>query len=180
MPSQAAMQAAVIAQIAPTLLLVTWFFSWAPERLAVTYPALAECAPSTLTVLLPRLLAASALPVLAGVVLVGNARFLTSGIDPLANSMQSSVLTRFLSNTVEQYILHAAAVAGLAAWGHCAHAAAAVPCFLLARLLFLIGYLAHPVLRAVGFAGTAYPTAAALAYCSWRMAKDGPLAGNGP
>ncbi|KIY93086.1 hypothetical protein MNEG_14878, partial [Monoraphidium neglectum] len=180
-PSLARQQAAVLAQVSLALPLCTAFFRWAPARLAAASPALAECAPQALPALLPRLLAASALPLLAGVVLVGNARFLGPGIDPLTHptggNARFAVYTRYLSNTLEQYVLHAAATAGLAAWGLCPHAAAAAAWFVAARMAFLVGYLAHPVLRGAGFAATVYPTAASLAYCAWRLANDGPMAG---
>ncbi|KAI8472510.1 MAG: hypothetical protein J3K34DRAFT_503517 [Monoraphidium minutum] len=175
--SLAGQQAAVVAQIAAVAPLLALYFWHAPPRLAALWPALGECAPAALPVLLPRLLAASALPLLAAAVFVGNARFLGPGMNPLEEPMAASVLCRNLQNTLEQYVLHVAAAAGLAAWGCCAHAAALVPCFAAGRLLFLAGYLVHPAWRGAGFSATAVPTLGALAYCAWRLARDGPAAG---
>jgi hypothetical protein len=89
--------------------------------------------------------------------------------------MAGSVPARFLTNTLEQFALHAAAVAGLAAWGACPAAAAAVPLFLAGRLVFFAGYMLHPVARATGFALTALPTAGALLWCARAAAAHGLL-----
>jgi uncharacterized membrane protein YiaA len=68
---------------------------------------------------------------------------------------------RVLRNTIEQLLLLAIGLMGLAALGP-AEALAAVPVlvalFGLGRLAFWIGYRIHPLARAFGFATTFYPT----------------------
>lgn len=46
------------------LALTALYFRWAPAYLAAAHPSLDECAPALLPLLLPRLLAVSALPLL--------------------------------------------------------------------------------------------------------------------
>lgn len=79
------------------------FFATAPARVAAAHPQLAACAPATLPQLLPRLLAASALPLAFGIVLVGQGRFLNPlAMNPLSHPAADRVVSRYLQNTLEQ------------------------------------------------------------------------------
>ncbi|TPX58001.1 hypothetical protein SpCBS45565_g08093 [Spizellomyces sp. 'palustris'] len=125
-----------------------------------------------------RFLPLSAIPLLLGVILVGNLRFLTPvRIDPTASPIGTNhtmdVFQRYLQNTLEQFILHFIAVTGLAAWDDCKHVLPLVMLFIIARVIFLIGYLATSDgrYRAVGFAMTVLPTVWALGLCILYMSK---------
>jgi hypothetical protein len=72
--------------------------------------------------------------------------------------------TRFILNTVEQFILYFIAQSGLCIYAPIEEART-IPIltalFLLGRILFWIGYHKNPYLRAFGFGITFYPTVAA-------------------
>ncbi|KND03160.1 uncharacterized protein SPPG_09001 [Spizellomyces punctatus DAOM BR117] len=118
-----------------------------------------------------RLLPLSAIPLLLGVFLVGILRFLTPAIDPtvspIGRNHTMDVFQRYLQNTVEQFMLHFGAVTGLAAWDDCKHVLPLVMLFVIARVIFLLGYLATSDgrYRGVGFAMTVWPTVWALGRC---------------
>ncbi len=108
-----------------------------------------------------RWLPLAAVPLLAMIVAVGNARALGPAIDPtLGNedrAMQINI--RVASNTFEQFVLFAAGSLGLAASIEPAQVkivGAAAIVFVAARIAFWIGYRIHPLYRAAGFASTAY------------------------
>jgi MAPEG family protein len=71
------------------------------------------------------------------------------------------VNTRFVLNTVEQFILFVVGLAGIALYAPLSEANS-IPVltslFLMGRLLFWIGYHKNPYLRAFGFGLTFYPT----------------------
>ena len=71
------------------------------------------------------------------------------------------VNTRFVLNTVEQFILFVVGLAGIALYAPVTEAHS-IPIltslFLLGRLLFWVGYHHNPYLRAFGFGLTFYPT----------------------
>ena len=108
-----------------------------------------------------RWLPLAALPLLAAIVAVGNARALGPAIDPtLGNEDRALRITlRVAGNTLEQFVLFAAGSLGLAASIDPAQAkivGAAAVVFVAARIAFWIGYRIHPLYRAPGFAATAY------------------------
>lgn len=96
--------------------------------------------------------------VLAGMVatqMIGRA--VTGAIDPIAGRDNHflQLNQRVLTNTVEQLVIFAPALLALAARTNPADMPGVVALalvFTLARLVFWIGYLRHPVLRAVGMA----------------------------
>ena len=103
----------------------------------------------------------AALPLLAMIVSVGNARAMGPAIDPtLGNEdVKLRINIRVASNTLEQFVLFAAGSLGLAASIDPARVkviGAAAIVFVAARIAFWIGYRIHPLYRAAGFAGTAY------------------------
>jgi len=108
-----------------------------------------------------RWLPLAALPLLAAIVAVGNARAMGPAIDPtLGNEDRVMRITiRVAGNTLEQFVLFAAGSLGLAASIDPAlvkFIGAATIVFVAARLAFWIGYRIHPLYRTPGFAGTAY------------------------
>jgi hypothetical protein len=108
-----------------------------------------------------RWLPLAALPLLAMIVAVGNARAMGPAIDPtLGNEDQAMRINiRVAGNTLEQFVLFAAGSLGVAASIDPVHVrvvGAAAIVFVAARIAFWIGYRIHPLYRAPGFAGTAY------------------------
>jgi len=108
-----------------------------------------------------RWLPLAALPLLAMIAAVGNARAMGPAIDPtLGNEDQAMRITiRVAGNTLEQFVLFAAGALGLAASIDPAQikvVGAAAIVFVAARIAFWIGYRINPLYRAAGFAGTAY------------------------
>lgn len=114
----------------------------------------------------------SVLTVVAGIIWVGNTRFLTPAINPLdeAGKKYVEIPVRYLGNTTEQFLLHFVACLTLSihlpldkmmvlplltVW------------FVVARVVFAIGYSIRPVFRAPGFTLTFSPTVFSLAYCNY-------------
>jgi len=108
-----------------------------------------------------RWLAFAALPLLAMVAAVGNARFLGKAIDPTLGAEDKTMIVdgRVADNTTQQFLLFTAGTLALAASlppeGMGVIRAAAIV-FVAARLVFWIGYRIHPLYRAPGFSSTAY------------------------
>ena len=107
---------------------------------------------------------------------VGNSRFLSEAIDPtLGKESQKMIVDgRVADNTTQQFLIFAAATFGLAVNIseddlHVIGAAAIV--FIVARLLFWIGYRIHPLNRAFGFAATAYLNLGLLVAAVWQTVR---------
>jgi uncharacterized MAPEG superfamily protein len=115
-----------------------------------------------------------ALMLFAGIAAVGNDRFLSSAINPLisAESEGTRVHLRYLSNTLEQFVLFFIASLVLSTFLD-VHSIKLIPIlatvFVLGRIAFWIGYLKNPLYRAFGFGVTLYPTAAMLFYDAYRV-----------
>ena len=108
-----------------------------------------------------RWLPLAALPLLATIVAVGNARALGPAIDPTLGQEDQAmrINIRVAGNTLEQFVLFAAGSLGLAASIDPAQVrvvGAAAIVFVAARIAFWVGYRIYPLYRAAGFAGTAY------------------------
>jgi len=117
----------------------------------------------------------AALPLLAMIVAVGNARAMGPAIDPtLGNEDQAMRINiRVAGNTLEQCVLFAAGSLGLSASIDPAHVrvvGAAAIVFVAARIAFWVGYRIHPLYRAAGFAGTAYLNMGLIASALWLAA----------
>ena len=80
--------------------------------------------------------------------------------------------TKFILNTVEQFILFLVGLAGIALYAPL-EGAHSIPIltslFLLGRILFWVGYHKNPYLRAFGFGLTFYPTCAVFIWLLVRM-----------
>ncbi|HEV2817538.1 MAG TPA: MAPEG family protein [Allosphingosinicella sp.] len=114
----------------------------------------------------------AALPVLAMLAAVGNARFLTEAIDPTRGAEDRGTIVngRVADNTTQQFLLFMAGSLGLAASlspGRMQAIAAAAIVFVVARLAFWIGYRIDPLYRAFGFAATAYLNLGLLLAALW-------------
>jgi uncharacterized MAPEG superfamily protein len=114
----------------------------------------------------------AALPFLAMIVAIGNARALGAAIDPTAGLEDGKMLidSRVADNTLQQYVLFLAGALALAAGLPPASMrviGAAAIVFVAARLLFWIGYRIDPLYRAFGFAATFYLNLGLLLAAFW-------------
>ena len=116
--------------------------------------------------------ALAALPLFFMVAAIGNARALGPAIDPTlgAEDRKMVINGRVADNTTQQFLLFLAGSLGVAAsvrpaWLQVVGAAAIV--FVVARLVFWIGYRIHPLYRAPGFAATMYLNLGLLVAALW-------------
>jgi uncharacterized MAPEG superfamily protein len=114
------------------------------------------------------------LPLLIMIIAVGNGRFLSEAIDPtLKKESRSTVINgRVAGNTLEQFILFLVATLALSIQlteGEMRIVPAATIVFIVARILFWIGYRIHPLYRAFGMAATSYLNVGLLAFALWRI-----------
>lgn len=117
-------------------------------------------------------IALAALPLALAIGSVGNARFSSEAINPLAGkeSPETAINCRVVDNTVQQYLLFSAAALAVAAGStgdRIGVVAAAAITFVIARLIFWIGYRIRPVYRAAGFASTFYLNLGLFGYALW-------------
>lgn len=117
-------------------------------------------------------IAFASLPLVAAIGAVGNARAMSEAIDPtLGKENPAMIVTgRVVDNTLQQFALFATATLALSvnldpAQLHVIAAAAIV--FVVARLLFWIGYRIDPLYRAFGFAATFYLNLGLLGGALW-------------
>ena len=118
--------------------------------------------------------AVAILPLLVGIVFVGNGRFLSEAIDPTLNkeSVATQINGRVVDNTLQQFILFAVGTLALSAKlsGPQMRAIPAVTLvFVVGRLAFWIGYRMHPLYRAFGMAATAYLNIGLLGFALWKF-----------
>lgn len=116
--------------------------------------------------------AVAAVPLLAMLAAVGNARFLGEAIDPTLGKEDRKMLIdgRVADNTLQQFVLFVIASLALAAavpGEQVKIVGAAAITFCAMRIAFWIGYRIKPVYRAIGFASTAYMNAGLLAAAIW-------------
>ena len=110
------------------------------------------------------------LPLMAGYVVVGNARFLSDAINPLDQKESPAMIVdaRVLDNTLQQTVIFIPATLAavtLLPPHYLQLIPAVVIVFLVARILFWVGYRIHPLYRAFGMAATGYLNLGLLAYC---------------
>lgn len=121
------------------------------------------------------LLLAPAVVIFVLVAAVGNARFLGEGIDPLQGKDPRfvTVTNRALGNTVEQtliFVLVGTALVQLLPVEKLVAIPALAVMFAAARVVFWLGYLAQPVLRAPGMSLTLQINVVLLIWCALRIA----------
>ena len=117
-------------------------------------------------------IALGALPLALAIGSVGNARFSSEAINPLAGKEgpETAINCRVVDNTVQQFLLFGAAALAVAAGARgdqLGTVAAAAIVFVIARLVFWIGYRIKPVYRAAGFASTFYLNVVMFGYALW-------------
>jgi hypothetical protein len=115
----------------------------------------------------------AALPLLVGVLAVGNNRFLSEAIDPTLQKedVATQINGRVVENTLQQFVLFLVAITALSA-NLTADTMRIVPdaaiVFVGARAAFWIGYRIHPLYRAFGMAATFYLNLSLLGFALWR------------
>ena len=105
--------------------------------------------------------AVAILPLFAGIIVVGNNRFLTDAIDPLrhAESRVIEINERYIDNTLQQYLVFLVGTVALSTFldGQSMKLIVALTVvFILARIVFWVGYRIDSLYRAPGMAATIY------------------------
>lgn len=132
-----------------------------PDRLALTIPCLFV----------------SSLSIVMGIVAVGIVRGNSNAIDPVYGRSEHlvNVPNRILRNTTEQFILHVMAMLTLTVFLD-GRSMKVLPIlcgiFLIARIVYHIGYMSSPTNRAYGFVSTFFPTISVYAYCIFCIARE--------
>ena len=103
----------------------------------------------------------AALPLFIGIVTVGNNRFLSEAIDPLRHAEDRATIIngRFVDNTLQQNFLFLVGTMALSTFLDAASIKIMVSLtlvFVLARIVFWIGYRIDSLYRAPGMAATVY------------------------
>jgi hypothetical protein len=101
------------------------------------------------------------LPLFVGLVIVSNGRFLSNAIDPLrhAEDRAMEINGRVVDNTLQQnfvFLLGTLALSTFLTSATIKLIPALVAVFILARIVFWIGYRIDPLYRAPGMAATSY------------------------
>jgi uncharacterized MAPEG superfamily protein len=114
----------------------------------------------------------AAIPLIAMLGAIGNARAMSEAIDPMRGkeSEKMRIDARVASNTLEQFVLFCTATLALAAsvsGSEVRFVAAAAIAFVILRFAFWIGYRIHPLYRAFGFAPGFYMTLGMLIWSLW-------------
>ena len=118
----------------------------------------------------------AALPLLVGIIIVGNDRFLSEAIDPTLHreDLATEINGRVLDNTVQQFVLLLAGTLALSV-NLAPDQMRAIPAisvvFVAARVAFWIGYRIHPLYRAFGMAATIYLNIGITASALWKMLR---------
>jgi hypothetical protein len=113
------------------------------------------------------------LPLLIGIMAVGNNRFLSEAIDPTLRKedLGTQINGRVVENTLQQYVLFLTGTLALSV-NLTAEQMRAIPAaalvFVVARFAFWIGYRIHPLYRAFGMAATGYLNVGILACALWK------------
>jgi hypothetical protein len=113
------------------------------------------------------------IPLLAGIITVGNNRFLSEAIDPTLRKEDAAtqINGRVVDNTLQQFVLFLVATTALSVNLTAAEMRiipGATIVFVAARLAFWVGYRIHPLYRAFGMAATAYLNIGLLALALWK------------
>jgi len=116
---------------------------------------------------------AALLALLPGIEAIAHERFVTSAVNPLAGveTPRLRVNFRYLSNTVEQFLVFAAGLLALAAYWPPRLLIIATIVWVLARWAFWIGYHKDPLWRAVGAPGM-LQSLLLLLYAAYRFGSD--------
>jgi predicted nicotinamide N-methyase len=118
------------------------------------------------------------IPLLLGIITVGNDRFVSEAIDPTLQKedLATQINGRVVENTLQQSVLFLVATTALSVnltstQMRIIPAAAIV--FVVARIAFWIGYRIHPLYRAFGMAATGYLNVGLLGFALWKASSLG-------
>lgn len=114
------------------------------------------------------------LPLFCMIISIANSRFLSDAIDPTrkAENQRQIVDGRVADNTLQQNFVFVIASLTLAIFIPATHLQVVWACaivFVIARLVFWIGYRIHPLYRAPGMSGTAYLNLGIILYVLYYM-----------
>lgn len=117
-----------------------------------------------------RWLIVSLVTICTGVVVVGNTRFKTSAINPLdpEERKYTELPQRYLQNTLEQFMPHSFSLFALSTYlseENMHWIPLLVALFVIARVVYFVGYFIEPIKRIPGFVLTFLPTLAVGGYC---------------
>jgi hypothetical protein len=164
-PAQRRTTMSGIAVSAPAALLLWWLmWKYLPDPIGA----------NRLRVAIQCCAVAALFSVVAGVEAVAHERLFTAAIDPLAGveTKRMRVNFRFLSNTVEQYVVFAAGLLALSLYASAKILVIVTMVWVLARWAFWIGYHRSPLLRGVGAPGM-LQSMIVLLYVVYRFGTDG-------
>jgi hypothetical protein len=118
------------------------------------------------------------IPLLLGILVIGNARFLSEAIDPTLEKedLAMQINGRVVNNTLQQFTLFFVATTALcvnASSGQMRLIPAATIAFIVARITFWIGYRIDPLYRAFGMGATGYLNVGLLAFALWKAVELG-------
>jgi len=118
----------------------------------------------------------AALPLLIGVMAVGNNRFFSEAIDPTLQKEDpaTQINGRVVENTQQQFLLFLVGTLALStrlAADQMRVIPAAAIVFVAARILFWIGYRIHPLYRAFGMAATGYLNVGIIGFALWGVLR---------
>lgn len=114
------------------------------------------------------------LPFFVMMINVGNRRFLSKAIDPTRHAEDSSMEIdgRVTDNTLQQnfvFLVASLALSTVVPFTELNVIWAAAIWFVIARVIFWIGYRIHPLLRAPGMSGTAYLNLGIICYVLYML-----------
>jgi len=153
-----------IAVSAPLTLLLWWLlWEYLPEPVGA----------NRLRVAIQCCAVAALFSVVAGVEAVAHERLFTAAIDPLAGveTRRMRVNFRYLSNTLEQYVVFAAGLLALSLYASGKILVIVTVVWVLARWAFWIGYHKSPLLRGIGAPGM-MQSMIVLLYVAYRFGND--------
>ena len=163
-PAQRRTTISGIAVSAPLTLLLWWLlWEYLPEPVGA----------NRLRVAIQCCAVAALFSVVAGVEAVAHERLFTAAIDPLAGveTKRMRVNFRYLSNTLEQYVVFAAGLLALSLYASGKILVIVTVVWVLARWAFWIGYHKSPLLRGIGAPGM-MQSMIVLLYVAYRFGND--------
>jgi len=116
------------------------------------------------------------LPLLIGIIAVGNGRFLSEAIDPTLQKEDRGMQINGLvvENTLQQSLMFLVGTLALSV-NVTASQMRAIPAvaivFVVARIAFWVGYRINPLYRAFGMAATGYLNVGILAFVLWNILR---------
>lgn len=153
-----------IAVSAPAALLLWWLlWTYLPDPIG----------PNRLRVAIQCCAVAALFSVVAGVEAVAHERLFTAAIDPLAGveTKRMRVNFRYLSNTLEQYVVFAAGLLALSLYASGKILVIVTIVWVFMRWAFWIGYHKSPLLRGIGAPGM-LQSMIVLLYVAYRFGTD--------